>query len=406
MKKKLIVTVLLSGFAGVTHAKNSVTLYGILDGGLAYQSVKVTQGDNYIKTSNFGMAKFNGVRNGNRWGLRGSEDLGNGSKVIFNLESGFDLSNGKSLQGGRLFGRQSYFGVSNDNWGVLTLGRQSSIAGTTITPRGPFHVGYKQAGHLAGAFGASVFARMDNAIKYWTPTVSGLRVGVAYSGNVSKTESDVGGVHTEKKDASNWLSAGANYGRGPVGVGLSYDRFRKNTIDSKGVKHKGTVSMWNLFGHYDFESFKLDLGYGQVRGAIGNPNSATVEMGATPPIGLNAEFTPLTKGMRGDGLMYHQTNGYRQQAWTVGLTVPVGEFGKLLASYQGALTKNGDRGFDGVKSNLSIFSLGYEYSLSKRSLIYSVASYATGRLKFDNNSVNPKAKLKSTVLGVGLLHRF
>ncbi|AFK61534.1 outer membrane porin protein [Advenella kashmirensis WT001] len=56
-----------------------------------------------------------------------------------------------------------------------------------------------------------------------------------------------------------------------------------------------------------------------------------------------------------------------------------------------------------MKGKLNIFSLGYEQKLSKRTTIYAIASYGTGKLKFDNTE---NVKLKSTLVGVGLNHRF
>lgn len=404
MKKKLLAAILVTCFSTAVHANSSVTLYGLIDGGIGYQKQKVTQGDNRIESRDFGLSKFNGVKNGNRWGLRGSEDLGNGTKAIFVLENGFDLGNGRQLQGGRLFGRQAYIGLSSESWGNLTLGRQQNIAGDMVGIKGPFYIGYQQAGQLFGAFGASTFARMDNAIKYTSPVFSGFKFALGYSGNASKTELDWGAGAIETKEDSNWITAGASYNKGPFSVAASYDRLRTDIRKVTG-EHKGTVHMWNVFGNYDFDVVKLDLGYGQVRGAVADSNGAAVQMGAGS-IGLNSLFAPFTQGMRTDGLLYTQTNGYRQQAWTVGLTVPVNDVSKVLFSYQGSATKNGNSEFNGVKGRLGIFSLGYEYSLSKRTFIYAIASIGTGRLKFDDSAVNPKAKLKTSLYGVGLQHRF
>jgi len=403
MKKTLLATALLAGFSSAAVANSSVTLYGILDGGFAHHSTKITQGGESLKTTSFGMRGFNGVRNGNRWGLRGSEDLGDGLKVIFQLESGFDLGNGRSLQGTtggdtRLFGRQAWVGLTSENWGTLTLGRQHTIAVDTVGTRGPFNVGYQQAGQLFGAFGASVFARMDNAIKYWSPTFAGFKVGLGYSGESNKQT--LSGVGTISENSSNWITAGGSYNNGPISVGVSYDRFDTDKKAWTG-NYKGKVHMWNLFGSYDFDIVKLDLGYGQVRGAIGNPNSGTTEWQAGG-IGLNSQLAGRARNAA--GLAYHQTNGYRQQAWTLGLTAPVGDAGKVLFSYQGSATKNTGDAFHGAKGKVSIFSLGYEHSLSKRTLVYALATIGRGDLKWNDGT--PKAKLRTSIVGVGMQHRF
>ncbi|WP_139161987.1 porin, partial [Acinetobacter baumannii] len=96
MKKTLLAAALMAGFAGVAHAETSVTLYGILDGGIGYQKVKGTDGyaqqanEPEINSKRTGL--INGIQSGNRWGLKGSEDLGDGLRAVFVLESGFTLA--------------------------------------------------------------------------------------------------------------------------------------------------------------------------------------------------------------------------------------------------------------------------------------------------------------------------
>lgn len=86
MNKTLIVAAAAASFATVAHAQSSVTLYGVLDAGIAYQS-------NVSGKSLWQM--HSGGIDQSRFGLRGSEDLGGGLKAIFTLESGFNLGNGK-----------------------------------------------------------------------------------------------------------------------------------------------------------------------------------------------------------------------------------------------------------------------------------------------------------------------
>lgn len=88
------------GFSSAAYA-DSVTLYGLVDVGVGHQRSKVTQGDDRIENRYTGMKNFNGLRHGNRWGLKGSEDLGNGTKAIFTLENGYGQVRGAvgNLQG-------------------------------------------------------------------------------------------------------------------------------------------------------------------------------------------------------------------------------------------------------------------------------------------------------------------
>jgi len=122
MKKTLLAAALLAGFAGAASAQSSVTLYGLVDGGLRYAQVSR---NNLDGTNNVGLAY--GQQSGNRFGMRGVESLGNGNNAIFMIESGFDLGNGTSQQGGRLFGRQAWMGVENTAWGQVRLGRMINL---------------------------------------------------------------------------------------------------------------------------------------------------------------------------------------------------------------------------------------------------------------------------------------
>ena len=119
MKQSLLALAALSAFAGMAHAQSSVTLYGIIDQGInLITNVRTAAGSAHL----YNMSS--GVMQGSRWGLRGVEDLGGGLKAIVTLENGFDLGSGALGQGGLLFGRQAYLGLSGPEFGALTLGRQ------------------------------------------------------------------------------------------------------------------------------------------------------------------------------------------------------------------------------------------------------------------------------------------
>lgn len=96
-------------------AQSSVTLYGAIDEGLQYTSN--VKGKSNIETTS-------GQDSGDRWGLKGTEDLGGGLKALFQIENGFNLNSGALNNGGRMFGRQAYIGVQANALGTVTLGRQ------------------------------------------------------------------------------------------------------------------------------------------------------------------------------------------------------------------------------------------------------------------------------------------
>src|SRR5579862_4491320 len=108
MNSKMVLAVALLFAATAAQAQSSVTLFGVLDEGL-----NLTSNANGHKT--WQMSSVDLVTS--RWGLKGSEDLGDGLQAIFALESGFTLDNGAAYYNGRLFGYQSYVGLQSDALG-------------------------------------------------------------------------------------------------------------------------------------------------------------------------------------------------------------------------------------------------------------------------------------------------
>src|SRR5690625_3938905 len=251
MKKTLLAAALMVGFAGVAQAETSVTLYGVVDGGIGYQRMKGSEGDtfyshdrgNSFRSTRTGL--LSGVQRGNRWGQSGSEDLGDGLRFIFQLESGFDIATGHQQQGGRdgdrLFGREAHFGLAGDSWGQLTFGRQTTI--TSLYMPGvasPFGASFMQANYGA-TFSAANTTRYDNMIQYQTPSFAGFQAGLGYSFNVDGSQlgtTKENGVKT-KHDAKAWTAA-LRYANGPIAVGLSYDQY----TDRTGITEYGS----NIFG--------------------------------------------------------------------------------------------------------------------------------------------------------------
>src|SRR5580698_7378330 len=173
MKKTLMVAALSGVFATAAHAQSSVTLYGLIDAGLTYTN---NQGGSH----NFKMTS--GAVNGSRWGLRGSEDLGGGLKAIFTLENGFSIANGTLGQQGREFGRQAFVGLSSNQFGTVTLGRQYD---SVVDLVGPLSSSDQWGGYYAAHAGdidnMNNANRVNNAVKYTSNNYNGLLFTGMYS---------------------------------------------------------------------------------------------------------------------------------------------------------------------------------------------------------------------------------
>jgi predicted porin len=386
MKKTLLAAALLAGFAGAASAQSSVTLYGLIDGGLRYNKVSI---DNGSGASSFGLAY--GQQSGNRFGLRGVEDIGGGSRVTFQLENGFEFGNGTLQQGGRIFGRQAWIGVENNSWGYVRIGRQTNFATEYVgIPVDPFGTGFGQL-NMGAAFGVANTDRISNAIKYQTPNMSGFQAGVGYSfatGNTGVYTAAAGGgastgsaYNFATQNNMRQLTLGAKYANGPIYVAASYDKIYAQ--ESKG--ENASISSWNIAGTYDFKVVKLAAGYGQTRdGAVLGQGTGVTGAGNFNNIGAgNGEviFAPAVG-----------TNSY-----IVGATVPVNPVSRVLLSWT-MLTPNTNMKDAYNAQNQTAYNIAYTYDFTKRTNMYALFGYMT--------NVGTVDTVKSTLVGLGLRHQF
>ena len=163
MKKTLAALSVLGAFAGSALAAD-VTLYGVIDTGLVFQHADADmQGVDTVDT--FQMKS--GVTAGSRFGLKGTEDLGNGLKIGFVLENGFSSDTGSFTQDNRLFGREAQLNLSGA-FGTVAFGRMGSLASGNGTfgllgSMSPFGTSWGQYAANASTV-MSGFDRYDNTV--------------------------------------------------------------------------------------------------------------------------------------------------------------------------------------------------------------------------------------------------
>jgi len=253
----------LIGCADSALAQSGVTLYGFIYSGLRY-------------VNNTGGHSVTGLATGpSRWGLRGQEDLGGGLRGLFTLESGFDMSTGNSRQGGRLFGRQAYVGLSDSSAGTVTLGRQYDLVAEWIAPFTPPGKWNGYMAHVGDNDNTNWQFRINNAVKYVTPNFGGFQAGAMYGfGEVA------GDSHRNST-----MSFGVTYAGGRFRAAAAYLHIDNpasavpegnwNTILFPAVSATSplqpnriapsSMSVAALAGQYDLDKLKLAVSFTQSR---------------------------------------------------------------------------------------------------------------------------------------------
>lgn len=390
MKKTLIALAALGAMAGAAQAQSTVTLYGLLDANLgSYKTnVAVTPAGGPNSVQNLKMAKIDGGGlNGNRWGLRVSEDIGGGMAVIGNVESGFNIDTGSSGQGGLLFGRKAVVGLAG-GFGTVTLGRNSSsyddvaadhaMMGATIFDPSNTNNGNSAATAQAAALGlvvpsaagATALAsfvgrnttwvgyntRFNNSVKYASPSFGGFSGGVMYSLGEDKTTS-VG--------ASKSVSANLKFANGPLLISGGY----QSETTSRTATAKPALENTILNFAYNFGVAKVGLGLNR------------------------AKYKDLTVlGVTGDLAA--------QKEVSLSVAVPLGA---TTLSAGVARSKGDDLG----KS--TGFGVQALYSLSKRTTLYAgaLSTKAYGDLSNDIKLVYPTSNIgRTTTFATGIRHTF
>lgn len=380
MQNKRLVYLALAGGAVtvpcLSMAQTEVTLYGVVDAGIGYEEVK---GPNGFSQSRVGAV--DGVNSGSRWGLRGKEDLGDGLRAIFNVESGFNSNTGVSGQSNRLFGRRSTLGLESDQLGTLEFGRRINLASDWIgNVVDPFGTSFRTA-NLGSTFSAANTMRVDNLVLYQTPSMGGWQAGVGYSFNVDSTRTDNAGLNPgyATGDNNRLLTAGLRYSNGPVYAALSYDRFNP-TNGAPGGQSPARIQQYIVAGSYDFEVVRLHAIFGQT--FDGWLQGQT--MGVTPDAG----------GFENLGT-YKLRDGFRANSYLLGATLPLGA-SKVFGSWQRADPNNAS--LTGDDKSMNVYSVGYTYDFSKRTNLYAYVSYG------DNYAFNRDASNRAAA--IGLRHRF
>jgi predicted porin len=393
-----VLTCLVTAGIPAAKAESSVTLYGIVDAGVSYISnvaVTNTTGAAGQPAGQSGHSRFafaSGGDYGDRWGLKGQEDLGGGLSAIFQLENGFNIGNGALGTTGNMFNRQAYFGVTDTHYGALTFGRQYEAITELLEAYGADFAGGigTYPGDLTN-FDNSI--RVNNSIKYKTPFYRGFTAEVLYG---------FGGTPGSLNTGST-LSAGFNYVQGPVALGAAYLR-----MDNSGA----TGNVWSGSSDGNFGS-SVTAGYTgarriQIADAVANYTIGQLTVGANygyvqyQPSATSAFRRSVAYNAAGIGARYNVS-----PAIVVGasLTYTLGQQVAADASrphyLSGALV-----GFYNISKRTGLYAYGgYQHASGSTVDAYGNVVDATASLGDSANGLSSAGKNQAMVK-VGMFNRF
>lgn len=289
--------------AHAVQAQSSVTLYGVADAGIEF----LTHAD----ANNHSLTRMtSGNLSGSRWGIRGTEDLGGGLQALFVLENGFDIDAGTAAQGGRLFGRQAFTGLSSQ-FGRVTLGRQNNILYDVLINYDAMAVSPRYSIFTMDAMTAG---RYDNTAKY-VGKFGGLTVTGLYS-FARGTSLSGGAVASEmpgdpKSDRA--ISGGVEYNAGNIGMTVIYD-MQQGTSGIAGQNSSQKDQRLAVAGTWKFANAKVYAGYRWLNGNIGATATVPARRADLFWIGAGYQLTPVLS-LSGAGYLLNDRRG-NGDAWS------------------------------------------------------------------------------------------
>ncbi len=285
-----------------------------------------------------------------RFGVKGSEDLGDGLKAVYKFEFGVEPDAGSTLKN-----RNQYVGLAG-GFGTLLLGRHD-------TPLKMSQGKFDQFGDVPGDIKTVIPGedRVSNVIAYISPDMSGFSlVGAAVAGE----QGDSASGDTQLTGLFDHVSLAGLYSNGPVYASVAYNAYDTGGYNLKPSLLRGTfiwkADMWQLggmFSSFDFDNAAEDA---DAYGVSGN-----FKVGANGKI--KAQYlvgdAPITK-----------INSLPGVSFSPNITVP-----------------------DGTMDNeVTQISVGYEYALSKRTTLH------VGYTTYDEDQTNAE---EDTFFG-GIIHKF
>jgi predicted porin len=382
MKKTLIALAVLT-VSSASFAQSSVTISGRMDATLRHTAKVAPNAANLALTEDGGA---NTVR------FAVTEDLGGGLKAVADLGMRFGIADGLAqVSGARpLFQGESRVGITG-GFGTFKFGRgltalQAANGGNSDPWGVTTSAGSVYAAGFATDYAAGGEGRIDGALFYTSPSISGLTLSAGMSprklANVGLTPAT---ADTTTKQGTSEVAAitstkthqsiNVMYAAGPLVAGLGHEQNRVGD------------TITQVYGNYNMGVAKLFASYATIQGGTAADRAGVTFAAASSAV--NSGSMASAGGVAADGEIKN---------WTVGATVPMGA-ATIRVGYSG-WNGNGSVG----QQDDTKFGIGVKYDLSKRT--YLQTSYATQTRKNNTGTRPDRDNTKQTFIDAGIVHAF
>ena len=396
MKKKLLALAVAGAFVAPVAMADNVAIYGVMNGSV--DNVSVGKSGTNINTTKVSSHE-------SHIGFKGSEDLGNGTSGVFQIESQIELDNTNSAgaSGGYsgntgFAGRNTFVGLSGSGWGSLLLGtndtpykassRKTDLFDSTIADNRSL-MGGVGTGNPNSALGFD--RRANNSVTYNSPDLSGLKLAVQYQAGAELASA------AGNSKGSAW-SLAANYATGPISALVAYET---HDIGTAGTGDMGAIAAPVALLNKKESSYKFGAGYGVDQFAVNlvyEKNQDSFIAG-----------TPDTD-------LYGHKSYYVSGRYNVSGSDAV----KLAYTHAGSQTKGGVAAA-AANTGAKQISVGYDHGMGKRTTVYALWTKLTNEANANyglssadvstsatagTNTVAPLVDSSISAVSVGIKHTF
>ncbi|WP_285414716.1 porin [Variovorax sp. efr-133-TYG-130] len=355
MKKSLTAFAALA-VCGLASAQSSVTLFGVVDAGVTYQSNTARDTVTGLSNKQSKWSLGNSGYNSSRIGFRGTEDLGGGLAASFWLEA--PITNDDGATGVSTFNRRSTVSLSG-GFGELRLGRDYTPTFWNDTVFDPFGTNGSGTNVISTVSGNTTinnanYVRASNSVGYFLPpNLGGFYGQVQYSFAENTSTSATSTTAATSSSAGRYVGGRFGYANGPLDIALGVGR--STVVDTTALER--SVQTINLGASYDFGPVKLFGELSNVKNKFDYSAAADT---------------------------HDSYNGY-----LIGATVPVGA-GLIRVAYSQVRYNEGAAGVTGEDPLARKLAVGYVHNLSKRTALYATVARVNNR-----NDVNYTGSLVS-----------